>query len=194
MIEGESNGFVVENGENKELININVDEVIDSEDIQMNEPTNSAIEIENVESEIAVEISENSEFRQPKVDYDHENDLTSQEIPSSGFSDTHNSDTNYFNEPKLTELSRYSWRSRVTKQRFLKGCLWSPDGTCILTTVNCDGMHVIEMPRDLYEYERIPQDRPLDVLQSAVHVKEGGLVYDYCWYPFMNSNVPTTCW
>lgn len=64
----------------------------------------------------------------------------------------------------------------------------------MLFTVNGDGMHVIELPSDLYAAEAITDDRPLDVLQSAVHIKEGGTVYDYCWYPFMNSSNPQSCW
>lgn len=99
----------------------------------------------------------------------------------------------YFADKQITELSRYSWRGSTKRQRFLKGCLWSPDGTCILTAVNCDGMHVVELPADVYANECIPSDRPLDVLQSAVHINEAGIVYDYCWYPYMNSTVPASC-
>ena len=100
----------------------------------------------------------------------------------------------YFQEKTVAELSRYSWRGSTNRQRFLKGCHWSPDGTCVLTSVNGDGMHVVELPRDLYATESVSPERPLDVLQSAVHVKEGGTVYDYCWYPFMNSSEPASCW
>lgn len=61
-------------------------------------------------------------------------------------------------------------------------------------SVNGDGMHIFETPRDLYGAESISPDRPLDCLQSVVHIKEGGTVYDYCWFPFMNSNDAATCW
>lgn len=97
-------------------------------------------------------------------------------------------------EKNVVELSRCSWRGSSKNQRYLKGCLWSPDGTCLLTTVNGDGMHVFEMPRDLYGVDTVSSERPLDCLQSAVHIKEGGIVYDYCWFPFMNSGDPATCW
>lgn len=100
---------------------------------------------------------------------------------------------NYFDEKSLVELARYSWRGTTRNQRFLKGCLWSPDGTCALTAVNGDGMHVVELPQDLYASETVNDERPLDVLQSAVHVKEAGVVYDFCWYPFMNSGNPASC-
>lgn len=100
----------------------------------------------------------------------------------------------FFIEKNVVELARCSWRGSSRNQRYLKGCLWSPDGTCLLTTVNGDGMHVFETPRDLYSAETVSADRPLDCLQSVVHVKEGGIVYDYCWFPFMNSGDPATCW
>lgn len=99
-----------------------------------------------------------------------------------------------FIDRNVVELGRCSWRGSSKNQRYLKGCLWSPDGTCLLTTVNGDGMHVFEMPRDLYNAESVSSERPLDCLQSVVNIKEGGIVYDYCWFPFMNSNDPATCW
>lgn len=100
----------------------------------------------------------------------------------------------FFIEKNVIELARSSWRGSSRNQRYLKGCLWSPDGTCLLTTVNGDGMHVFETPSDLYGTDSISPDRPLDCLQSAVHIKEGGIVYDYCWFPFMSSADPATCW
>lgn len=104
------------------------------------------------------------------------------------------SSVDFFIEKNVIELARSSWRGSARNQRYLKGCLWSPDGTCLLTTVNGDGMHVFETPSDLYSSDAISPDRPLDCLQSAVHIKEGGIVYDYCWFPFMNSQDPATCW
>lgn len=100
----------------------------------------------------------------------------------------------YFVDDDIVELARCSWRGSTHNQKFLKGCLWSPDGTCILTAINGEGMQVFELPRDLYDADAVQVDRPLDVLRSAVHVPEGGTIYDYCWYPFMNSTDPTSCW
>lgn len=112
-----------------------------------------------------------------------EMDIPSQPIPT----------VEYFIDKTVVELARISWRGSSKHQKFLKGCLWSPDGTCALTTINGDGMHVVELPADLYGSDSISGDRPVDVLQSAVHVKEGGVVYDYSWYPFMNSSDPASC-
>lgn len=76
----------------------------------------------------------------------------------------------------------------------MKGVLWSPDGTCLLLPVHLDGMHVIELPQDLYSCDGVQSNRELSTLESAVHVKEGGTVYDICWYPYMNSSAAETCW
>lgn len=125
----------------------------------------------------------------PQHDYTEAMDCDDKTIESH-----HIPSVDFFIEKNVIELARCSWRGSSRSQRYLKGCLWSPDGTCLLTTVNGDGMHVFETPSDLYGSDAISSDRPLDCLQSAVHIKEGGIVYDYCWFPFMNSQDPATCW
>lgn len=97
----------------------------------------------------------------------------------------------HFTANRLIELARLSWGTQ--EPNYLRGCLWSPDGTCILTPVNRDGMHIVELPSDLYTADRVSADRPLDLLTAAVHVPEMGTVYDYCWYPMMHSADPVTC-
>lgn len=97
-----------------------------------------------------------------------------------------------FENETMLELSRSSWGTQ--DQLYLQGCKWSPDQTCILTAVNRNGMHIFELPHDLYEMDAASYDRPVDILQSAVFIKENGTVYDYCWYPNMNSLIPATCW
>lgn len=102
-----------------------------------------------------------------------------------------------FTHRTLLELSNSSWsRSKNASnevQPYLRGCKWSPDGTCCLSVVNNDGVHVTELSRDLYE-GCVAFDRTIDVSDSVIHVKEAGLVYDFCWYPGMNSTIPETCW
>lgn len=102
-----------------------------------------------------------------------------------------------FSSQTLIELSNSSWsrskRARDDVQPYLRGCKWSPDGTCCLSVINNDGVHVTELLRDLYE-GTARNDRIIDVLDSVIHVKESGLVYDFCWYPGMNSSIPESCW
>lgn len=104
---------------------------------------------------------------------------------------------NLFTSKTLLELSNSSWsrsaKAREDIQPYLRGCKWSPDGTCCLTVVNNDGVHVTELPRELYSGS-VALNRMIDVLDSIIHVKEAGLIYDFCWYPGMNSAIPETCW
>ncbi|CAH0686281.1 unnamed protein product [Spodoptera exigua] len=103
---------------------------------------------------------------------------------------------NLFTSKTLIELSNSSWsRSRRANndvQPYLRGCKWSPDGTCCLSVVNNDGVHVTELSRDLYT-GYVDPNRIIDVMDSVIHVKECGLIYDFCWFPLMNSSVPESC-
>lgn len=47
-------------------------------------------------------------------------------------------DSALFQHP-LLELGRRLWTSTAQEQHYTKGCLWSPDGTCLLLPVNLDG-------------------------------------------------------
>ncbi|CAH2011077.1 unnamed protein product [Acanthoscelides obtectus] len=96
------------------------------------------------------------------------------------------------NSNAALELARCQWPN-YDDQHYLKGCKWSPDGTCLLTVVRGAGMHVMELPSDLYTGDTILTSRPITGLSPAVSVPEGGLIYDYCWYPGMNSANPATC-
>lgn len=137
---------------------------------------------------------EEPEIERLRVSFETEvlNEPTVQEIPQPSA----NSAANIVDEPlfasqTLVELSRHSWGTR--EPHYLRGCVWSPDGTCILAPVHRDGMHVLELPTELYAVDEVSAQRPLDILTSAVQVPENGMVYDYCWYPFMNSGAPETC-
>ncbi|KAH8298007.1 hypothetical protein KR018_004391, partial [Drosophila ironensis] len=94
---------------------------------------------------------------------------------------------------QIVEVGRRLWSSTPSTQHYTKGCSWSPDGTCLLVPVHLDGMHVLEMPADLYTATSLEDSREISSLQSAVHVPEGGTVYDCVWYPLMNSQQPDTC-
>lgn len=96
-------------------------------------------------------------------------------------------------EKSALELGRIVWPN-YEDQHYLKGCYWSPDGTCLLTVVRGAGMHICELPTDLYSADVMLTSRPVTPLSPAVSVPEQGLIYDVCWYPGMNSSLPATCW
>ncbi|KAM9836816.1 telomerase Cajal body protein 1 [Aulostomus maculatus] len=75
-------------------------------------------------------------------------------------------------------------------ENYLKGCKWAPDGSCILTNSADNVLRVYNLPPEIYSYnwDVLPEMSP--VLRMA----EGDTIYDYCWYPKMNSLDPDTCY
>ncbi|KAM4678327.1 telomerase Cajal body protein 1 [Discoglossus pictus] len=74
-------------------------------------------------------------------------------------------------------------------ENFLKGCKWAPDGSCILTNSDDNILRIYNLPPELYTDNWDIQEEMAPVLRMA----EGDTIYDYCWYPLMNSSDPTTC-
>lgn len=74
-------------------------------------------------------------------------------------------------------------------ENYLKGCKWAPDGSCILTNSADNVLRVYNLPPEIYSYnwDMLPEMSP--VLRMA----EGDTIYDYCWYPKMNSLDADTC-
>ncbi|KAK9524568.1 hypothetical protein VZT92_016951 [Zoarces viviparus] len=74
-------------------------------------------------------------------------------------------------------------------ENYLKGCKWAPDGSCILTNSADNVLRVYNLPPEIYSYnwDSLPEMSP--VLRMA----EGDTIYDYCWYPKMNSLDADTC-
>ena len=83
-------------------------------------------------------------------------------------------------KPKLLSCTDFG-------QVFSKGCKWSPDGLCVLLCTQDQNLRIFDLPPDLNK-EPFKND-----LEAAVKVKEGENVYDFQWYPPMNSNDPDTC-
>ena len=80
----------------------------------------------------------------------------------------------------------------------LKGVQWSPDGLCLLTASEDCQLRLFEPPTEL------PEDEPPGVhasdsrsapaeMRSVLQVRESGTIYDYAWYPYMDSNNPASC-
>ena len=76
-----------------------------------------------------------------------------------------------FTKPKLVAETNFD-------TTFTRGCKWSPDGLCILL---CNDDHTLR----IFDYET--------ELNEAVKVQEGEALYDFQWYPLMDSSKPETC-
>ncbi|XP_028047467.1 telomerase Cajal body protein 1 [Monomorium pharaonis] len=100
---------------------------------------------------------------------------------------------NWSMSPKLLRAATEEYQSTNLCENFTKGCQWSPDGTCLLVPSEDFRIRIYELPAELWSFSQIPSDFMQTNFTAALTVKEGGLVYDTCWYPFMNSWEPVTC-
>ncbi|XP_030838082.1 telomerase Cajal body protein 1 [Strongylocentrotus purpuratus] len=103
---------------------------------------------------------------------------------------------NFSEEPVL--IAKMSAEFNTVKGNFLKGCKWSPDGLCILTNSEDQTLRLFNIPPQAYGHristetddESADQEREPE---SVLQIHEGELIYDYCWYPKMDSYLPETC-
>ncbi|XP_031848115.1 telomerase Cajal body protein 1 homolog [Nomia melanderi] len=96
------------------------------------------------------------------------------------------------NSPKLLCETTKDYQPTELCENFTKGCQWSPDGTCLLVPSEDFRLRIYELPQNLYS-EKISLNVTPTNITPVLTMKEGGLIYDTCWYPFMNSWEPATC-
>ncbi|XP_077257431.1 telomerase Cajal body protein 1 homolog [Temnothorax americanus] len=99
---------------------------------------------------------------------------------------------NWSTAPRVLCVATEEYQPTNLHENFTKGCQWSPDGTCLLVPSEDFKTRIYELPRELYSGQ-VPSDFIQTNFTSALTIKEGGLVYDACWYPFMDSREPATC-
>ncbi|XP_032940144.1 telomerase Cajal body protein 1, partial [Catharus ustulatus] len=94
---------------------------------------------------------------------------------------------------ELSRAPRPVWGAREEFARrpenFLRGCKWAPDGSCVLTCSNDNALRIFDLPLPAGP----PPGPPLPELAPAVQVAEGDTIYDFTWYPLMDSSQPPTC-
>lgn len=82
----------------------------------------------------------------------------------------------------------------------------APDGSCLLTNSDDNRLRIFNLPDTLWDLAagskpNLENEFPAtdsasaapQVVEPALRIAEGGTVYDYSWYPFMNSADPTSC-
>lgn len=94
--------------------------------------------------------------------------------------------------PKLLYVATEEYQPTDSCENFTKGCQWSPDGTCLLVPSEDYRIRIYELPRELYS-GNVSSNITQVNFASALTVKEGGLIYDTCWYPFMSAWEASTC-
>lgn len=81
----------------------------------------------------------------------------------------------------------------------LKGCKWAPDGSCLLTNSDDNTLRIFNLPESFYSVSdwianphKLSMSAGTSTWGPALKIKEGGQIYDYCWYPLMNSSDPVS--
>lgn len=77
------------------------------------------------------------------------------------------------------------------KNNFLKGVKWAPDGSCLATNSDDHTLRIINLPSQLCSYPMNFDD--ISELKADLKMKESEIIYDFAWYPTMNSLNPNTC-
>lgn len=87
---------------------------------------------------------------------------------------------------EILKIEKCYKSSKLGKHCFLKGCKWSPDGLCLLTNSEDNTLRLFDVPENLIYGS-------FNNLDPVLQMKEGGTIFDYVWYPKMNSYDPVTC-
>ena len=69
----------------------------------------------------------------------------------------------------------------------VRGVLWAPDGSCLLSASEDCALRLFELPADACGAPMASE------LETALQIEQGESVYDYCWYPLMRSAEPLSC-
>jgi len=88
-----------------------------------------------------------------------------------------------FDQVLLDQTVRPQLLRSVGFDTYTRGCKWSPDGLCILSLSNDNRLEIFDTPQDTFVEEYHP----------AVAMREAETVYDFQWYPMMDSSRPETC-
>jgi WD40 repeat protein len=71
---------------------------------------------------------------------------------------------------------------------YFKGVKFSPDGRCILTSSDDRKLQLFEVPNTIHT-----NPTTATPLQPVLTFTESETIYDFAWYPRMNSSFPQTC-
>ncbi|RZF41091.1 hypothetical protein LSTR_LSTR002723 [Laodelphax striatellus] len=142
-----------------------------------------------------------------KLEENHQHDVTEMSIAQDGLIASSESESLDMSHTNLTKpLAEYkfenivlvtgdyeSYKFQHNNERYLKGCKWSPDGSCLLTSCVDNKLRIYDTPKEFFDAKSWSSDSKLPDLNTSLKVEEGGLVYDFDWFPLMNSWDPISC-
>ncbi|VDP90198.1 unnamed protein product [Echinostoma caproni] len=99
--------------------------------------------------------------------------------------------------PKLLAYAEKDYQLRPpthSSDNYLRGCMWSPDGSCILTNSRDNVLRLFNLPNSLFAENSTNGTTVSEEMTAVLTMRDCELIYDYAWYPAMRSSDPATCW
>ena len=155
--------------------------------IEVEESDERIIEEEITEKcEFTTNIQETESFPE---NIESEKRILEEEITEVSYETTPNTETETFapdciDFTKLYPTFRPNLFGKISFEVYTRGCKWSPDGLCILSLTDDNRLKIFDTPQQTSE---------CDELRPAVTMKEAETVYDFQWFPLMDSSKPETC-
>jgi len=91
-----------------------------------------------------------------------------------------------FDQVFLCQEPRPRTLASASFETYTRGCKWSPDGLCVLSLTDDNRLKIFDAPNADAVDEA-------DDFRPAVTMAEAECVYDFQWYPLMDSSRPETC-
>ncbi|OUM65400.1 hypothetical protein PIROE2DRAFT_7610 [Piromyces sp. E2] len=156
------NNIQNEHPDDSEISNSNVD--ITLQENSNKQQCNKLIEESNSDTKASL-TSQEFTYQYPIYEFKKETTLSSTDPYFNPRCSTQN---DFLNNPQLNN--------------YFKSAKWSPDGTCILSSSNDNNLRLFELPD-------INNNKKQEInIKAVLKVCDGESVYDYCWYPYMNSS------
>ncbi|KAG7170653.1 telomerase Cajal body protein 1-like [Homarus americanus] len=91
----------------------------------------------------------------------------------------------------------YEEEFSIPEDNFTKGCKWSPDGSCLLVGSDDKKLRLLNLPTPViqgdFQRESWFMGECEQYSKAAITIQEKELLYDYTWYPLMQSSDSRTC-
>ena len=83
--------------------------------------------------------------------------------------------------------------SKEKENNYGRGCIFSPDGLCILSYSEDNKIRLFEPPQETSSDQKFDTDEQDPSWDAVVTIPISGPIYDVNWYPLTDSNDPDTC-
>ena len=165
------------------------DETLINDTMQLNTSKNvqqiiigSKIKVDNEEMEGCTEMQNTNESSKKRN--------LSTNIPISVSTNSVQDSINKDNQKRL--IAKHNL-SKEKENNYGRGCIFSPDGLCILSYSEDNKIRLFEPPQETSSDQKFDTDEQDPSWDAVVTIPISGPIYDVNWYPLTDSSDPDTC-